>query len=143
MPAHHTRHKFITLEIDGADYECQITAWKINPPGNIVGDKAYTMCPDGEYREEVDPEDWTLELTWLTDWRAAGLNRVLWANQGEEVVFTLVQHPELAGSEAVSWSGTVILQAPPQGGEARTTDTSEITLIGVGDLPVPTYPAAP
>lgn len=142
MAPHNRRLKLITLAIDGDQYECQITNWKINPPANVVGDKGYTYCPDGEYREETDPEDWTVDLTWLTDWRANGLDRVLWANQGDTVTFVLRNHPDITG-EAAEWSGSVILQAPAAGGDARATETSEITLIGVGDVPLPSYPVVP
>ena len=141
--AHHRKLKLITLEIDGEEYQCQITSWKINPPGNIgLGDKVKTFCEDGEFREDVDPDDWTVDLTWVTDWRAAGLNRVLWANQGTTVDFSLTNHPTTTG-EAVLWAGEVILQAPAAGGDADTTEMSEITLTGVGDVPVPSYPVVP
>lgn len=142
MAAHNRRLDFITLDIDGTQYECQITTWNINPPENVVGDKVYTFCPDGEFREETDPEDWTLSLTWVSDWRTGGLDRLLWASQGDELPFTLVNHPTVTG-EAVSWSGTVYGKAPAAGGEARTTEMSEVELTGVGDMPVPTFPVVP
>lgn len=138
MVAHNRRLDLITLEIEGVAYECQITEWHINPPDNVVGDKVWTFCPDGEFREEVDPADWTLALNWVTDWRTAGLDRLLWANQGAVLDFTLVNHPSVTG-EKVTWTGQVYGRAPNGGGAARTTEVSEAELIGVGDLPVPTY----
>lgn len=137
MVAHNRRLKTITLEIDGIDVECQITEWKLNPPQNN-GDLIYTFCPDGAFREEVDPDDWSLDLTWVTDWRTGGLNRHLWANQGDTVPFTLVEHPGVVG-EIVTFAGSLLLAAPAVGGAARETEMSEITLLGVGSLPVPTY----
>lgn len=138
MVAHNRRLDFITLSIEAVQFECQITEWNLNPPANVVGDLVYTFCPDGEFREETDPEDWTLSLTWATDWRTGGLNRVLWANQGEILDFVLVNHPGVAG-EIATWTGQVYGKAPAAGGAARTTEMSEIELTGVGDLPVPVY----
>lgn len=145
MVAHNRRLDAITFDLDGVQYECQITNWRINPPQN-VGDTVYTFCPDGAFVEEVDPDAWTLDLSWVSDWRVNGLNRVLWAAAtsapDEPLPFELVSHPTITG-EAVSWVGEVIPRAPAAGGEARTTEMSEITLTGVGDVPVPTYPVVP
>lgn len=136
--AHNRRLDYITFELDGENYECQLTNWKLNPPTNI-GDKVYTYCPDGEFREAVDQDDWTLDLSWVTDWRVAGLDRILHANVDEELAFVLVNHPTVTG-EKVSWAGTIIVKAPATGGEPRTTEMSEMTFTGVGDFPSPTYP---
>lgn len=141
MPvANNKRLKRITLTIGGIAVECQITSWTINPPQNN-GDLVYTFCPGGEFREDSDPDDWTLDLSWVTDWTLGGLNRYLWANQGATAAFVLVAHPDVTGW-AVSWSGSILIKAPSQGGDARATDMSEMTFTGVGALPVPTFPAA-
>ncbi len=139
--AHARRLDSITLTIDGANYECQVTSWTINPPQN-VGDLVYTFCPDGSFREEVDPDDWTLDLAWVTDWRAAGLNRILWdaaTNDPDTPLdFVLTNHPTITG-EAVSWTGQLLPRAPAAGGEARTTERSEMTFTLV-DAPTIAYP---
>lgn len=142
MPVHQRRRKLITFELDGVNYECQITDWTLKD-SDKVGDKKYTYCPDGEYREEIDPDDWTLDLKWLTDWRVGGLDRILNAAAGQdppdnELPFTLVNHPDVTG-ETVTWSGVIIAKRPPAGGEARSTEESEMTFTGVGDFPEPTY----
>lgn len=139
MVAHNRMLKSITLLIDAVAYECQVTSWKINPPAKIAGDKVWTFCPGGEFREEVDQDDWTVDLTWVSDWRVAGLNRILWANRGLTKPIVLTNHSDRPG-EAVRWTGEVYIEAPAVGGDARTTEMSEITLIGVGDIPVPSYP---
>lgn len=145
MVAHNRRLDYITLDIEGVQYECQIEEWKLNPPQNI-GDKGYTFCPDGEYREQVDPDDWTLDLTWLTDWRTGGLDRVMWAAgtsaPDTPLDFELVNHPTVTG-EAVSWVGQIYPRCPPAGGKARETEKTAMTFIGVGDIPTPTYPVVP
>lgn len=140
MPAHARKLKYITLEIDGENYECQVTDWKVNPPDEVVGDLVFTACPGGSYREEVDTEaNWSVDLTFLADWRDGGISRVLWANQGATVPITLVQHPDVTG-EAVSFAGEVILRAPAVGGKTREYEVQEINLLGVGEVPTPTYP---
>jgi hypothetical protein len=138
MVAHNRRLDYITLEIEDTQYECQITSWTLNPPDSTVGDLVYTFCPDGAFREVTDPGDWSLELTWVTDWRTGGLNRLLLANQGQAIDFTLVNHPGVTG-ETVTFAGQLYAQAPPMGGDARTTETSTVTLTGVGNFPTPTY----
>lgn len=142
MAPHQRRRKLITLDLDGVQYECQINDWKLTPPAN-VGDKKWTYCPDGEYREEVDDDDWTLDLKWLSDWRVGGLDRVLHAAAAQEapdnqLTFSVVLHPGVTG-ESSTWSGVIIAKAPPLGGEARTTEESEMSFTGVGDFPVPVY----
>lgn len=140
--AKNKRLKTLTLTIGGiTGIECQVTSWKINPPQNN-GDLVYTYCPDGSFREEVDPEDWTLDLTWVSDWTVGGLNRYLWANQGATAAFTLTNHADVTGW-AVQWAGSLIVKAPPAGGDVRTTDMSEMTFTGVGAVPTPTYPVVP
>lgn len=139
MTAYNKRLKDLTLSIGAIAIECQVTDFKINPPQN-VGDLVYTYCLDGSFREEVDDDDWTLDLKWVTDWRTGSLNRYLWANQGATAAFTLQLHPSTVGSK-VQWAGSILVRAPAVGGEVRTTEMSEMTFTGVGALPVPTYPA--
>lgn len=139
MVAYNKRLKEITLTIGAISIECQVTEWKINPPQN-VGDLVYTFCPAGEFREEVDSEDWTLDLTWVTDWRTGSLNRYLWANDGATAAFVLTNHPTTVGSK-VQWSGNLLVHAPAAGGAARETEMTEMTFTGIGAIPLPTYPA--
>jgi hypothetical protein len=139
--AKNKRLKTITLTIGAISVECQVTSWKLNPPQN-VGDIVRTFCPDGSFREEVDADDWTLDLKWVTDWTAGGLNRYLWANQDATAAFVLTNYPTTTGW-AVQWSGSLVVKAPSVGGERGETDMSEMTFTGVGDLPVPTYPVVP
>lgn len=138
MPAHNRRLKAITLTVATISIECQVTEWKLNPPDNVLGDRVWTFCPGGEFYEESDLDEYTLDLTWATDWRAAGLNRYLWANQGAEAAFVLTNHPTTTG-EAVRWTGTLYVVAPAVGGSARETEMSEQTF-PVKGVPVLTYP---
>lgn len=139
MVAYNKRLKDITLTIGAIAIECQVTEFHLNPPQNI-GDLVYTMCLDGAFREEVDDEDWTLDLTWVTDWRTGSLNRYLFANVGATAAFVLTEHPTTVGSK-VQWAGNLLVRAPAVGGAARETEMTQMTFTGVGAYPLPTYPA--
>lgn len=125
MTQHQRRLKIITLDIGGTNYECQVRTW--NMTNNTAdGDKLYTFCPEGESREETDP-DWALDLTFLSDWTAAGISTYLVEHDGEDVTFQLDHHPDITG-EHVRWEGTLRVKAPSVGGDARTTETTQVTL---------------
>lgn len=127
MPNHHRRLKVIEFVLGGTAYDCQIRSWQMvnNTPD---GEKVYTFCSDGsgEYREEVDP-DYALTFTYDADWTSGGISDYLTENDGELVVFTLDHHPDVP-AEHVTWTGNCTLKAPSVGGEARVTETQEITL---------------
>jgi hypothetical protein len=126
MSATHSRRlKLIEFTIDGTSFECQVQSWKLDP-GIDDGDRMYSFCPDGAFIEETDPEP-TLELKFFADWRSAGISRFLWDHSGEEAAFVLDHHPDIP-AEHVTWSGDLVVKAPPVGGEARETEFTEVTL---------------
>lgn len=105
-------------------FECQISNWQIvnNTPD---GDRHFTFCPDGEFREEPDA-DYALELTFFADWREDGISDFLTAHDGKVLEFVLDHHPDVEG-EHVRWSGRVRVKAPTVGGEARATESQTVT----------------
>lgn len=125
MPAHNRRLKLISFTVSGTDFACQVQSWTLDP-GIEDGDRRYTFCPDGEFLEETDPDP-TLELTFFADWRSGGVSDFLWTHQGETAGFVLDHHPNIPG-EHVRWAGTLVLKPGPVGGEARDTETTEVTL---------------
>jgi hypothetical protein len=125
--------KVITFTLDGTAYECQLQKYKINN-GTDDGERYYTLCPGGEFREEADP-DWSLELTFFADWRAGGISDFLSTNDQQEADFVLDHLPDVA-AEHVRWSGTVKIKAPGVDAEARKTEMLEITMPIKG---TPTY----
>lgn len=133
MTIHNRKLKLITFSFGGTNFECQIRSWKLSN-GTDDGDKIYTFCPDGEAREEADP-DYSLELGFFSDWRSGGISDYLVANDGTTVAFTLDHHPDIP-AEHVRWSGSVKIKAPDVGGDARGTEMQEITLPIIGK---PTY----
>lgn len=133
MAVHQRKLKLIEFGLGAEQFECQIRSWKLNN-NTPDGDKGYTFCPDGAYIEETEP-DWSLDLTFLSDWRTSGVSHYLTTNDGTDVPFALDHHPDIPG-EHVQWTGTVHIKAPSVGGDARTTETSEVTLQLVGE---PTY----
>lgn len=137
MSIHQRRLKIITFTLDGVSFDCQITSWTLDP-GIKTGDRVYTYCSAGEgqnsFIEETDGEP-TLELKFLSDWTENGISDYLWSHNMETADFVLDHHPDIPG-EHVRWSGQVQIQAPPAGGDARDTETGDITLPIIG---VPVY----
>ena len=130
MSVHNRRLKLITFTLDGQSFECQVKTWKLDP-GEEDGERMYTFCEDGEFEEETD-DDPTLELSFFSDWRSNGISRYLWENGGSVVAFQLDHHPDIVG-EHVRWTGDVKLKRPAVGGDARTTEVTDITLKIIGE----------
>lgn len=131
MSVHQKRLKVINLTIGGTSFECQLNSWQLDP-GVKDGDRQYTYCPDGTFVEETDDEP-TLELKFFSDWRSAGISDFLWSNPNTVANFTLDHHPDIVG-EHVRWTGQVLIQPAPVGGDARDTEMTEITLMIIGSV---------
>lgn len=125
MTVHNRKVKIITFTLDGISYECQVQTWNV-ANNTEDGERYYAQCPDGEFREDAEP-DYALELTFFADWRSDGISDYLWANDLSLVDFQLDHHPDIP-AEHVRWSGEVKIKAPNAGGEARTTEMTEVTL---------------
>jgi hypothetical protein len=106
-------------------FECQVRSWQILN-NTEDGERHFTFCPDGEFREDADP-DYALQFTFDSDWRAEGISDFLTAHDNEWVDFTLDHHPDIPG-EHVRWTGRCKLRAPSVGGDARTQEVTEVTL---------------
>lgn len=133
MTVHNRKVKIITFTLDGISFECQVQTWSM-ANNTEDGERFYSQCPDGEFREDAEP-DYALELTFYSDWRSDGISDFLTVHDQETVAFELHHHPDIA-AEHVSWEGDIKLKAPNAGGEARTTEMTEVTLQVVGK---PTY----
>ncbi|WP_188193443.1 hypothetical protein [Nonomuraea sp. SYSU D8015] len=129
MPPHNRKLKTINFALGGTQFECQISNWNLEN-NSEDGERFYTFCPDGEFREEAEPE-YALNLTFFSDWRNNGISDFLVDNDGLNATFTLDHHPDIP-AEHVTWSGTVRIKAPNVGGDARTTETQEVTLQVIG-----------
>lgn len=131
MSTNHHKLKTIKFSLDGNSFECQIQTWTLNP-GLEEGERMYAFCPDGEFFEEPTPEG-TLEVTFYADWRSGGVNDFLTLNSGQIADFVL-EHMPNDPDQHVQWTGKLRLYAPPAGGEARATETTEMTFQLVGDV---------
>lgn len=131
------RLKIITFSLGATEFSAQITSWSLDP-GIKTGDRVYTFNAEGEghnsFIEETDGEP-TLDVKFLSDWTVGGLSDFLWTNNMSDADFILDHHPDITG-EHVRWSGSLQIQAPPSGGDARTTESQEITFPIIG---TPTY----
>ncbi len=130
---HHRKLKLIELDIDGNTLQCQVQTWRM-VNNTEDGEKIYAYCPDGEDREEADP-DYALELVLYADWRSAGASHYLTVHDGETATFQLDHYPDIP-AEHVRWTGSLKIKAPTAGGEIRTTEMTEVTLPVLGK---PTY----
>lgn len=132
--------KIITFRLSGVDFQCQLQKWNL-ANNTEDGEKFYTFCgpgTEGEFREDAEP-DYALELTFFSDWRSAGISDYLVLNDQVTVAFYLDHHPDIIG-EHVRWTGSCKIKAPNVGGEARTTEMTEVTLPVIGK---PTYARIP
>ncbi len=128
MPPISRKLKTLTFRLNGLDFQCQLKDWKLNN-NTPDGERFYTYCgpgADGEMREEAEP-DYALELKFFADFRVGGISDFLYANDNATATYYIDHHPDLIG-EHVRWTGTCKIKAPPVGGEARTTEMTEITL---------------
>ncbi len=135
---HQRRLKIITFTIGGTSFDAQVTSWTVTA-GIKTGNRVYTFSSAGEgqnsFIEETDGEP-ALSLKFVADWTAGGINDYLWQNSMTTAAFVLDHHPDIVG-EHVRLAGTVQLQAPDAGGDARTTEMGSCTLPILGA--VPTY----
>lgn len=140
MTIHKRRHQVIEFSLgtdpDDIAFECQISSWTLNN-NTEDGDKIYTLCPTGVDSEDTD-DDYSIDLTAYSDWRSDGFSDYLTTHDGETVAFTIHHHPDIP-AEHVTWTGTLKVKAPSVGGEARSTETTEVSLMCFGK---PTYARA-
>jgi hypothetical protein len=140
VSAHNRRLKFITLDLevdeDSISIECQVRRWRI-ANNTDDGEKMFTFCPDGEFREEADP-DYAFEMSVLADWRSTGISRWMAAHDGDTASVILRSHPHLDG-ETVQWEFTAKVKEPSYGDDVRVTELHEVVWPIIG-RPVPTYP---
>ncbi|MFI5607777.1 hypothetical protein [Amycolatopsis sp. NPDC051903] len=124
------RLKVITLTIGSQSIECQLSSWTLDP-GVQDGDRIYTYCPDGAAVAETDSEP-TLAITAYSKWVEGGFEDFLWTNRGTVAAFTLDHHPDIT-AEHVQWTGSLMVQPAPVGGDRGDNETTEITFQVIGD----------
>ena len=129
MTTHNRKIKLVEFTLGGNTFQCQVQNWRV-ANNTEDGEKFYAQCPDGEFREDAEP-DYALELTFFSDWRLNGVSDYLTANDQATVAFQLDHHPDIAG-EHVRWAGDCKIKAPPVGGDVRTTEMTEVTLPIIG-----------
>jgi hypothetical protein len=133
MTAHNKKLKQITFDLGGTEFQGQCTTWNMNN-NTPDGELRFVYDEGEEFREEVDP-DWSLTMTFYSDWRSGGISDYLQQQDEETVSFQLDHHPGVTG-EHTRWVGSVKIKAPTVGGDVRTTEQTSVTLQCVGK---PTY----
>ena len=136
MTAKNRKLRTLTLDIGGAQYQAQVTSFKLT---NNTDDSeiTYTFVPGEEFADNPDP-DWSLSVTFVSDWTVSGISTYLTQHDGETVTFTLDLHPDVPG-ERGRWAGQLSIKAPDVGGDVRTTEKTEVEFKCVGK-PVYTRP---
>lgn len=128
--------KVITLTIGGTAVEHQLKTWKLTNNTNqgdttfVFGGNTDDPTEPGAIVEDTDP-DWTFEGTFLADWASGGISDYLTVHDTETAAFVLDHHINEVG-EHVRWVGSVKLQAPSVGGDANSTEETEVSLKVVG-----------
>lgn len=119
------------------EYSCQLTS-AIVTNSTADGTLVWTLCASGggSFREVPDGL-WALDLEWVSDWTTSGLNRYIATNDGTTVTATLNIDAGITGWDR-TWTGSVVLKQPSDGGAARSTETSKATWNFLG-VPVLTY----
>ena len=128
--------KVITLTIGGTSVEHQLKTWNLTN-GTKAGDTTFvfggnTLDPtaSGAIVEDVDP-DWTFDGTFLADWASGGISDFAWQHDGETAACVLDHHINEVG-EHVRFSFEVKISAVTVGGDAGTTETSDVSWKVVG-----------
>lgn len=131
MPVKHAALKNITFAVGTPPVNYELQLENIQVQNNTDdGEIVYTFVSDGDssFVEEVDP-DWSLSLSFISDWTTGGISEFLQEHDGEDVDFTYVAHTG-TGQElrSVQWTGEVRVKAPSVGGDVRATERQEVTL---------------
>lgn len=96
----------ISFKIASTEYNCDANLVELTL-GDASGD-VRTFC------EVVSGQEWKLQLDGLTSGDAASLYRILWANFGTEVAFTIAPNGNATASASQPhYTGTVIFDALP------------------------------
>jgi hypothetical protein len=130
VTAHNRKLKTLTFDIDGTEFQIQCNTWKI-VNNSQEGAKQYVYVPNEEFNEESDP-DYSLEATFFSDWRSAGISDFCWEHDGETIPVTIDHHPDIP-AEHVRWTGEVKIKAPDVGGDVRTTEVTAVTMTWQGN----------
>lgn len=95
----------ISFKIDGTEYACDANMVELtlnDAPGDVQ-----TFC------EPSVGKEWKLQLDGITSGDATSLYRILWANYGTEVGFTVAPQGGAAGTDAPQYEGTVVFDELP------------------------------
>lgn len=138
MTINHRKFKTAIITLGGVtDYSCQVLS---STPTNNTGDgdKVLTFCAagNGEFVEPAD-DDWQVTLRFLQDWTPTGISRYIAAHDGAEVALTINFDNAVTNWDR-TWTGTVTIKRPGDGGDAGARQEAEVTWSYLG-VPVLTY----
>jgi len=118
------RNALFTL--GGTSFANQV--WKIRVVPDTPFQQQRTLVPDGTI-SDVDSATWTMEIEGLQDYESGGLAAYLNTNAGTQVAFAFAP-VNTAGKKKIT--GTVVVIAPPVGGEQGEFAQMELELPLIG-----------
>jgi hypothetical protein len=127
--------KRVTLTIDGATYECEVTNVTLTP--NVTTQTTNVLCADGVLADVSDPA-WSLDVDYLVDHNAGSFYRFLVGNHGAVAAFTY--EPDPINAAGVTYAGSLRVLPGPAGGEAGSWESGSVSLPVIGQ-PAITDPA--
>lgn len=123
--------KVITLTVGGTNVEHQLKTWKLTN-NTKTGDTTYVFGGNsldptlpGSIVEDTD-DDWTFDGQFLADWASGGISDFVFQHNGETVACVLDHHINEVG-EHVRFSFSVKILASTVGGDANTTETTDVS----------------
>lgn len=123
----HRKFKAAEINLGTTDYSAQVMS---TTPSNNTGDseKVFTFAADGtgEFEEPAD-DDWQVTLKFLQDWTPTGISRYIATHDGDEVACAITFDPGVENWER-TWTGTVTIRRPGDGGDAGSRQETELTL---------------
>jgi hypothetical protein len=97
----------LSLELDDAEYQCQVIDVTLTLPGSGVGESVEVACPDGVVSEPGARTNGSLTGNVFTDPTDTGITWILATafQSGAEVEYTVVYWPNEGATKAIEFTG--------------------------------------
>lgn len=127
----------ITLTIDGATFQCEVTNVTLTP--NVPSATATALCEDGVI-QDVGVPVWTMDVDYLVDHNGGSFYRFLVDEVGKTADYSY--EPDPVNAAGVIYSGTLTVIPGPAGGEAGSFESGSVSL-PINGRPAITDPVGP
>jgi hypothetical protein len=127
----------ITLTIDGATFQCEVTNVTLTP--SVSTATATALCDEGVI-QDVGVPVWTLDVDYLVDHNPGSFYRFLVEEVGSSAAYSY--EPDPVNAPGVTYTGTLVVIPGPAGGQAGTFESGSVSLPVNGE-PTITDPVGP